>query len=91
MVLCEREEKDIMNKEQKILVNGRMPKDDAVNPGYTEVLESQTESIELFIIMYGTKDLEKILNKIFVAHNIKEIKIKLNYTMGKIMGKSPIQ
>ena len=80
-----------MNKKEKILINGRMPKDDVINPGYTDVLKSQEESIELFIIMYGTKDLEGILNKIFVAHNIKKIKIELNYMMGKTMGKSPIK
>ena len=73
-----------MNKKEKILINGNMPKDDVINPGYTDVLESQEENIELFIIMYGTKDLEGILNKIFKAHNIKKIKIELNCKMGKI-------
>ena len=80
-----------MKKEEKIIMNGRMPKDDKINPGYTEVLQSQAENIELFIIMYGTIDLEKVLNKVFKAHNIKEIKIELNYKMGKIFGKSPIK
>lgn len=73
----------IMNKKERILINGMMPKNSPLNPGYKEVLESQTESIEIFIIMYGTKDLEKILNKVFKAHNIEKIKIKLNYKMGK--------
>jgi len=76
-----------MNKKEKILVNGMMPKDIKVNPHYDKTHESQVENIEIFIIMYGTKDLEKVLNKVFKAHNIEEIKIRLNYTMGK----SPIK
>lgn len=72
-----------MNKKEKILINGMMPKDIKQNPGYDKTYKDEIENIEIFILMYGTKDLEKVLNKVFKAHNIEEIKIKLNYKMGK--------
>jgi len=72
-----------MDKKEKILINGMMPKDIKQNPGYDKTFKDQVENIELFIIMHGTKDLEKVLNIVFKAHNIKEIKIKLNYKIGK--------
>jgi len=80
-----------MNKKEKILMNGMMPKEIKQNPAYDKTHKNQIENIELFIIMYGTEDLEKILNTVFEAHNIKKIKIELNYTMGKTMGVSPIK
>jgi len=80
-----------MNKKEKILINGMMPKEIKQNPAYDKTHKNQIENIELFILMYGTKDLEEVLNTVFVAHNIKKIKIELNYKMGKMMGINPIK
>ena len=80
-----------MDKKEKILINGMMPKDKKINPGYDETYRSQLENIEIFILMYGTKDLEKVLNKVFAAHNIEKIEIKLKHKTGKTRLESPIK
>ena len=82
--------KDILEKGLHKLTNGLMDKGKDYKEMYEKTKNDQMENIELFILMYGTKDLEEILNKIFEGHNIEKIKIKLNYKIGKRFGISPI-
>lgn len=58
---------------------------------YCNTYSELKTSIDIFIILYGTESLEKLLNEIFKERKIKRIAIKNNYRLNKKFGINPIK